>query len=150
VSPAPVLDRIATLVALFNDGGLDVPDDLIARQCVFRLNGVAYEDTMGRPVSDPLVRLVARGPAAYRFLAQALRYAVPDARVEVEQLMAGGSTGGDLVTGRARVTGALRGGAAFTARANLALVIDARGRLTEIAAVVDEAPLAAIAKAREQ
>jgi len=48
------------------------------------------------------------------------------------------------------VTGALRGGAAFTARANLALVTDARGQLTEIAAVVDEAPLAAIAKAREQ
>lgn len=150
MSPAPVLDRIATLVALFNEGGLDVPDDLIGRQCVFRLNGVAYEDTMGRPVSDPLVRLVARWPAAYRFLAQALRYAVPDARVDVERLVAGGGTAGDLVTGGARVTGTLRGGGALAARANLALVIDARGRVTEIAAVADEAALEAIAKARER
>lgn len=150
VTASPVLDRIARLVALFNDGSLELPGDPVARQCVFRLNGVAYEETMGRPVSDPLVRLVARGPAAYRLLAQALRYAVPDARLEVDRLVAGGRPGGDLVTGRARVTGALRGGAAFTARADLALVVDERGQLAEIAAVVDEAALNAIAKARQQ
>jgi hypothetical protein len=91
VTDVPVLDRVARLVAFFNEGSLDVPDDLIDRGCVFRLNGVAYEDTMGRPVSDPLVRLVARGPAAYRLLAQALRYAVPDAQVgsSVSRLAAG-------------------------------------------------------------
>jgi len=149
VSAVPVLDRIARLAAFFNEGGLDVPDDLIARQCSFRLNGEAYEDTMGRPVSDPLVRLVARGPAAYRLLAQALRYAVPDARVSLDRLVAGGGTRGDLVTGTAHVTGTLRGGDGLTASANLALVIDPQGRLTEVAAIVDEAVLTAIAKARE-
>lgn len=146
----PVLDRVARLVAFFNEGSLDVPDDLIDRGCVFRLNGVAYEDTMGRPVSDPLVRLVARGPAAYRLLAQALRYAVPDAQVAVQRLAAGGGKAGDLVTGRARVTGVLRGGAAFSAGADVALVVDAHGHVTEMAAIVDEAALTEIAKARQQ
>lgn len=150
MNDAPVLDRVARLVAFFNEGSLDVPAALIDRACVFRLNGVAYEDTMGRPVSDPLVRLVARGPAAYRLLAQALRYAVPDARVEVQHLSAGGGAVGDLVTGRARVTGMLRGGAAFSAGADLALVVDARGHVTEMAAIVDETVLTEIAKARQQ
>jgi hypothetical protein len=145
-----VLDRIARLVAFFNEGSLDVPDDLIDRACVFRLNGVAYEETMGRPVSDPLVRLVARGPAAYRLLAQALRYAVPDARVELQHFAAGGGTAGDLVTGRARVAGALRGGGEFVARADLALVVDPRGHITEMAAIVDETALSEIARARQR
>jgi hypothetical protein len=88
------LQRIARLVALFNEGSLDVPDGLIAKTCVFRLNGVAYEDTMGRPVSDPLVRLVARGPAGYRLLSQALRYAAPDVRIRLDRLVAPGTPAG--------------------------------------------------------
>lgn len=147
---APVLGRIASLVGSFNEGSLDVPADLFDRACVFRLNGVAYEDTLGRPLSDPLVRLVARGPAAYRLLAQALRYAVPDARVEVDALAASGGTAGDLVTARARLTGALRGGQPIAAGADLAVVVDARSRVTEVAAIVDEPVLASIAEARQR
>ena len=70
-STAQAIERLERLVAQFNSGSLDLPDGLLDRNAVFRLNGVAYEDTMGRPAGDPLVRLVARGPAAYRFLSRA-------------------------------------------------------------------------------
>ena len=144
------LERIARLVALFNEGSLDVPDGLIARTCVFRLNGVAYEETMGRPVSDPLVRLVSRGPAAYRLLSQALRYAAPDVRVRLERVMAPAGADGGLVTGTAYLEGTLRGGEPLKARAAVALVADAQGALAEMAAVLDEQHLIALAKARER
>jgi hypothetical protein len=144
------LQRIARLVALFNEGSLDVPDGLIAKTCVFRLNGVAYEDTMGRPVSDPLVRLVARGPAGYRLLSQALRYAAPDVRIRLDRLVAPGTPAGGLVTGTAHLEGTLRGGEPLKARAAVAMVADAQGSLAEVAAVLDEGHVAALAKARER
>lgn len=147
--PSTVLERIARLVALFNEGSLDVPDGLIARACVFRLNGVAYEDTMGRPISDPLVRLVGRGPAAYRLLSQAVRYALPDARLRLQRMVAGSDEGG-LLTGTAILAGTLRGAGPFAARAAVALVADAAGHLTEVAAVLDEADVMALVRARER
>ncbi len=91
-------DKLARLAQAFNEGSLDVPEGLIDRGCVFRLNGVAYEDTMGRPLTDPIVRMVARGPAAYRFLAQAVRYALPDARLEVAEVVADHPAGATLAT----------------------------------------------------
>ena len=37
---------------------------------------------LGRSPADPLVLMIARGPAGYRFAVKALQHAVPDARVE--------------------------------------------------------------------
>ena len=41
---------------------------------------------LGRSPSDPLVLMIARGPAGYRFAIKALQHAIPDARVEVETI----------------------------------------------------------------
>ena len=129
-------DRVAVLVAAFNTGSLDVPEGLFDANCVFRLNGTAYEDTLGRPVTDPIVRLVGRGLAAYRFLAQALRYAVPDCRISVER-------------GVGRLEGTPRGeSAARCIDAAFRLRADDRDRLTEVAVVVAAADLDAISRAR--
>ena len=131
-------DRLAALIAAFNAGSLDVPDGLFDANCVFRLNGVAYEDTLGRPVTDPIVRLVGRGLTAYRFLAQAVRYAMPDARVSME------NPGGFL-------DGTLRGEpVSRRIPAEVSLIADSRGRLTEVAVVVSAADLDAIRRARSQ
>jgi len=143
-----LLARLAGLLVAFNGGSLDVPDGLIERRCVFRLNGVAYEDTLGRPVSEPLVRLVGRGPAAYRLLAQALHYAVPDAAVSLERVATSQTNGGGLVTGCAFLRGTLRTGGDIEASADVALVADEGGAITEIACVVDERVLHAIEEAR--
>jgi hypothetical protein len=141
--------RLARLAQLFNEHSLDLPDGLLDRGCVFRLNGVAYEDTMGRPVSDPIVRMVARGPAAYRFLAQAVRYAVPDAHLQVADVVPAHADGAALATGTATIAGTLRGsGWPFHASAGLAVVTGETGLVREVAVLLDEAHVAAIAEAR--
>jgi hypothetical protein len=143
-----LLARLQGLLLSFNGGSLDVPDGLIDRRCVFRLNGVAYEESLGRPVSDPLVRLVGRGPAAYRLLVQALWYAVPDAAVSLERVATSQTNCGGLITGCACLRGTLRTGGDLEGAADVALVTDASGAITEMACVVDEQVLHAIEDAR--
>ena len=80
---SPILiARIDELVGLFNRKSLDLPDGLFDRQTRFLLNGTPFEAMLGRPPSDPLVLMIARGPAGYRFAMKALQHAMPDARVE--------------------------------------------------------------------
>ena len=144
-------DRLALLVSAFNAHSLDVPDALLDRACVFRLNGVAYEETMGRPVTDPIVRLVARGSAAYRFLAQALWYAVPDAEVSLDPLVPEDGNRVPLASTMATVQGTLRGSEGrFRAKVAVALVIGESGLVQEVAAMMSEEQLEAIREARRQ
>jgi len=143
--------RLALLADAFNDRRLDVPPGLIDRACVFRLNGVAYEDTMGRPATDPIVRLVARGPAAYRFLAQAMRYALPDARVVVDEVEPADASPGQLASATAFVEGTLRGQSSpFRTSVALALVIGEHGLVQEFAAMMDEQHVDWIREARQR
>jgi hypothetical protein len=74
--------RIDQLITLFNRRSEDLPDGLFERRTQFTLNGVAYEAMLGRPATDPLVLMLTRGPAGYRFVAKAVWHAVPDARIE--------------------------------------------------------------------
>ncbi len=148
--PDTLADRLALLAQAFNEQRLDVPSGLLDRACVFRLNGVAYEDTMGRPVSDPIVRLVARGPAGYRFLAQALRYAIPDARVLIEDVVPA-DAGGRLASATVAVEGTPRGSSApWRAGVAVALVIGAEGLVQELAAMMEERHVEAIREARRR
>jgi hypothetical protein len=83
MAPSPILiARIDELVALFNRKSLDLPDGLFDRQTRFLLNGTPFEAMLGRSPADPLVLMIARGPAGYRFAMKALQHAMPDARVE--------------------------------------------------------------------
>lgn len=77
-----VAARIDQLVALFNRRSLDLPEGLFDRRTQFLLNGTPFEAMLGRAPDDPLVLMIARGPAGYRFVVKALQHAVPDARVE--------------------------------------------------------------------
>lgn len=141
VSP-PLAEKLLELVTYFNNGTLDVPDGLLARDCVFRLNGVAYEETIGRPATDPIVRLVARGPAAYRFLSQRLRYFVPDAVAALDEIAEPDAPGG-LASAVCRLRGTPRGSAARLAvTVPVALVTNTRGLVSEVAIVVDPDVLA--------
>jgi hypothetical protein len=140
-----IVAKLHQLLALFHQGSLDLPDGAIARDCVFRLNGRSYEDTLGRPASDPLVRLLGRGPAAYRFLAQGLRYAVPDLQVELDDVHGDGG----LVTAVALLTGMPRGAASpLDATVDVALLLDANCRITEIGVQATDDVLRSIGTAR--
>jgi hypothetical protein len=144
-------DRLAQLVSAFNARSLDVPDALLDRACTFRLNGVAYEDTMGRTVSDPIVRLLGRGPAAYRSLAQALRYAVPDAEVRLDPIVPEDADRAPLASTTATLKGALRGAEGrFRAKVAVALVVGDAGLVQEIAVMMSEEQLVAIREARRR
>ena len=79
---SPVIARLDELIALFNRRSLDLPDGLFDRRTQFLLNGTPFEAMLGRSPADPLVLMIARGPAGYRFAAKALQHAVPDGRIE--------------------------------------------------------------------
>lgn len=145
-----LLDRLSALVGLFGRGSLDLPDGLMTRDTVFRLNGMAYDDSLGRP-GDPLVRLVGRGPAGYRFLLKALRFGLPDARLAIRALERTSVDDGCRLSGGGRLEGTLRGSAeAFAEDFALRLTYDAAGRITAIDVDLDPAQVARIQAARAE
>ena len=102
-----VVALIDELIALFNRRSLDVPERLFSRQTQFVLNGVAFEARLGRP-ADPLVLMLSRGPAGYRFTVKAVQHAVPDATVQRGELHDPGGDGARTITGQAWLAGHLR------------------------------------------
>ena len=150
VATTILLDRLSSLVAFFGRGSLDLPDGTLTHDTVFRLNGVAYDNTLGRPVNDPLARLVGRGAGGYRFLVKALRFALPDARLEIGALVRTSLDTGCRLAGSGRLEGTLRDtGEAFAADVDLAFTFDDIGRLSAIDASLDPAQVARIQTARQ-
>jgi len=78
--------RLTELTEALKRGRLDVPDGLLDRNAAFALNGTPYETLLGRDPDDPLVRLIARGPAGYRFAAQALIRALGTPTITMDRL----------------------------------------------------------------
>lgn len=106
---AKLRSDVDAVLTLFNRRSLDLPDGFFDRRTQFVLNGVAYEETLGRSPSDPLVLMIARGPAGYRFICKALQHAVPDATLERGELGAAEEGGRAIVRGRCWLSGHLRG-----------------------------------------
>ena len=76
-----LISKLDQLVVYFNRRVLNVPDDLLNRNTQFLLNGVAYETMLGRSPTDPLVRMITRGAAGYRFAATVVLHALESARL---------------------------------------------------------------------
>jgi hypothetical protein len=102
MSSAALLDRLDELITCFNRRVMDVPEGFFDRDAQFTLNGVAFETLLGRGDEDPLIRMIARGAAGYRFAAKPLLHALETALVSRAEV-----TDGDA--GRVRVRLALRG-----------------------------------------
>ena len=73
------IDRV---IAYFNTRKLDLPDGLFDRKTQFVINGAPFETLLGQPPNDPLVLMLARGPAGFRFTTKTLQHAMPDAKIE--------------------------------------------------------------------
>ena len=145
ITPAEFVARVAQWVAYVNQGSLDLPADLLHRQAAFRLNGTAYEDTMGRPLSDPLVRLFALGQGGYRLLFTALRYALTAPEIAIRDL----DVSGGLATAHVDLSGTLRDTSeTWTTTCDLVLVVDVDGHVTEIGVQMEPAAVARIQRAR--
>lgn len=145
LTPGEFVDRVVDWVATFNRGSLDLPDGILHRDAVFRLNGRAYEDTLGRPATDPLVRLVARGPGGYRLLVKALQFTLtaPEIALRDFEIRYG------LATGHIDLSGTLRDtGEAWLGNADLVMTVDVDGRVTEMAIQMQEKAVARLLRAR--
>ena len=106
---AGVTAVVDLLIDLFNRQSLDLPDGLFTRHTQFRLNGVPFEDMLGRSPGDPLVLMLTRGPAGYRFAAKAVQHAVSDARLQRGELSESSSDTGLVVSGQCWLSGTFRG-----------------------------------------
>ena len=146
LTPGEFVGRVTEWVAAFNRGSLDLPDGVLHKDAVFRLNGRAYEDTLGRPATDPLVRLVARGAGGYRLLVKALQYTLtaPEIALRDFEIRHGLGTGYVDLTGQLRDTGE-----AWVANADLAMTVDVDGQVTEIAIQMDPEHVARLQRARQ-
>lgn len=146
LTPGEFVARVAEWVAAFNRGSLDLPDGILHRDAVFRLNGRAYDETLGRPITDPLVRLVARGPGGYRLLVKALQYTLtaPEIAVRDFEIRRGLATGHIDLTGRLRDTGE-----AWVGHADMAMTVDVDGQVTELALQMDGDRVDRLRRARQ-
>ncbi len=145
------LHLVDELAGLFNRRSMDIPDGLFDRKAQFRLNGVAFEEMMGRDPGDPLILMLTRGVAGYRFTAKALWHALDAARLDRGPFVV--TTEGTRVTaeGVLRLTGTLRGaGEAFDTTFVVHLLLTPEHRVSIATVTMEDVPLARLKTARLQ
>ena len=141
-----LIDAIDQVIAYFNARRMDLPDGFFDRQTQFVINGATFESLLSTAPNDPLVMMLARGPAGYRFSAKALQHAVPDAK-----LQRGDVTAEDPSTVRTSVwlSGKLRGTSEpVNALVDVTLRLGQAGQVEIAEAVIDPAILQSIREAR--
>ena len=146
MAPAQTLiDAIDRVIECFNKRQLDLPDGFFDRKTQFVINGVAFETLLGKSPNDPLVLMLARGPAGFRFTMKALQHAIPDAKVERGEI----TSGPQGLAVQLWLSGTLRGTAeAVNAVVPVSLRLASAGHVEIAEASVDEAILERIRQAR--
>ena len=141
-SVGAAIDRV---IEYFNARKLDLPDGLFDRKTQFVINGAPFETLLGQPPDDPLVLMLARGPAGFRFTTKTLQHAMPDARLERGE-MAGGPSG---VIVKLWLSGTLRGtGEPVNSVVSVTIRLAAAGQVEVAEATVDPAVLDQLRQAR--
>ena len=138
------------LIDLFNQRSMDLPDGHFTRNTQLVLNGVPFEEMVGRPSADPLVLMLTKGAAGDRFAAKAVQRAVPDATLQRGELEERRDAGVQMLTGQCWLSGHFRG-----AGEQVELLIDVElrvrdGRIERASAVVDPALLEQLQAARQR
>ena len=102
-----LIDAIDRVIACFNARKMDLPDGFFDRKTQFVINGAPFETLLSTAPNDPLILMLARGPAGFRFTAKALQHAVPDAKLERGEVV----TDGDpfKITSKVWLSGKLQG-----------------------------------------
>jgi hypothetical protein len=137
------IDRV---IEYFNTRRMDLPDGFFDRKTQFLINGTPFESLLSTAPNDPLVMMLARGPAGYRFTAKALQHAIPDAKLERGEVIARDPL---TVTSKVWLSGKLRGtGDAVNALVEITLRLTQAGHVEAAEAVIDPATLQSIQAAR--
>lgn len=140
-----LLARLDALIAYFNRRVMDVPEGLFDRDAQFTLNGVAFETMLGRTDDDPLIRMIARGAAGYRFAAKPLLHALETALVSRMDF----SMDGLRASGAVALRGTLRGsGEVLDETVRLDLTLTREGAVTRADVTIGDAALDKIRAAR--
>jgi hypothetical protein len=145
MSGPPLQQRLDDLIAYFNRRLMDVPDDLFDRNAQYTLNGQTFESLLGRADDDPLIRMIARGAAGYRFAAKPLLHALETVLVSRMDLHHDAE--------RARAVLALRGtlrgtGAVLDELVTVDLALTATGSVQRADVMIGEGALDRIRSAR--
>ncbi|MEO7157146.1 MAG: hypothetical protein ABI039_06270 [Vicinamibacterales bacterium] len=138
---------IDQVIDYFNVRRLDLPDGFFERQTQFLLNGAPFETLLSATPNDPLILMLARGPAGFRFTAKALQYAVPDARLDRGAV----ATDGDpfKLTLQLWLSGTLRGsGEKINSLVAVTLRLAPAGHVGIAEALIDAGDLERIRQAR--
>lgn len=144
----PLIDQ---LIALFNARSDDVPDGLFDRRTQFVLNEVPFEETLGRPATDPLVLMLTRGAAGYRFTTKAVLHAIPDAKIERGEISFARGDGRETVRWQCWLSGHLRGTGELTNTIfDVELALNGAGTVARAAIALDESRLTSIREARRR
>lgn len=145
---ARITHLIDELIDVFNRRRLDLPDGVFTRHTQLLLNGVPFEQMLGRPPDDPLVLMLTRGVAGLRFTAKAIQHAMPDADLQRGELDEASDDGHPLVTGKCWMSGHLRG---VGERADVLVDFRMRFRgatIANIDAMIDQQSLEQLQQAR--
>jgi hypothetical protein len=141
-----LIDAIDRVIEYFNTRRMDLPDGFFDRKTQFLINGTPFESLLSTAPNDPLVMMLARGPAGYRFTAKALQHAIPDAKLERGEVIAVDPL---TVSSKVWLSGKLRGsGEAVNALVEITLSLATAGHVEIAEAVVDPAILNSIQAAR--
>jgi hypothetical protein len=140
-----LLRQFDELIACFNRRVMDVPDGFFDRDARFTLNGVAFETMLGRTDDDPLVRMITRGAAGYRFAAKPLLHALETAlvsRMDFEER-------DGRARGRLALRGMLRGsGAVLDEMVSVDLALSPGGGIARADVLISDAALDKLRSAR--
>ncbi len=140
-----LINSIDRLIEYFNARRMDVPDGFFDRRTQFVINGTPFEMLLSSAPNDPLIMMLARGPAGFRFSAKALQHAMPDAKLERGEVTGDGST----VTMNVWLSGELRGtDEAVNVVAAITLRLAPAGHVEIAEAVIDPTVLRSIQEAR--
>jgi hypothetical protein len=138
------IDRV---IEYFNNRRMDLPDGFFDRKTQFVINGTPFETLLSTAPNDPLIMMLARGPAGYRFTAKALQHAMPDAKLERGEVTC--DTSPLEFTSNVWLSGKLRGtGESLNALVAVTLRLAPAGHVEVAEAVMDPSELEKIRSAR--
>ena len=140
-----VIASIDRVIEDFNKRRMDLPDGFFDRKTQFVINGAPFETLLGQSPKDPLILMLSRGPAGFRFSAKALQHAMPDVKLERGEIAATG----DPLGFQLWLSGTLRGTRdALNTVVTVALRLTPAGAVEVAEATVDPDALEKIRQAR--
>lgn len=140
-----LIAAIDQVIAFFNARKMDLPDNFFDRKTQFVINGSPFETLLGQSPDDPLILMLARGPAGFRFTAKGLQHALPDARIDRSEVTDGPS----VATTTLMLSGTLRdSGETIRSAVDVTLRLSAAGTVEIAEATMAPETLEKIRQAR--